>query len=54
LVGVTTALVGMKGKDHVDENLKLVNTSPIPLSNIPNCFKMKKVWIGEDDLMRED
>lgn len=36
--GVTSALVGMKQPDHIDENLKLTKTSPYPETDFTNRF----------------
>lgn len=36
--GITTALVGMSGFDHVEENLKLVNVQPLKLEQFMKLF----------------
>jgi aryl-alcohol dehydrogenase-like predicted oxidoreductase len=36
---VTTAVVGMREPDHVDENLALAQTPPVPAEAIETLFK---------------
>ena len=54
--GVTTALVGMKSKEHTEENLKLVLVDPVPARDVPSCLLGSKRGgnIPSDDLMREE